>query len=331
MLFRSVSQGKSFGRKIAAGPDQQGVPRNQVIFLKDQEATLSRIKNKFMALLAKMAKDDLLFLYFAGHGAKDKQGKPYFICYDAKAGKLNDTAWSLSSIFDSIRTGFKGRQAILTADCCYSGGLAVGAVVDPGKTAFACLSSALSNQPSTGKWTFTESLISGFQGSPLVDRNADQKISLQELADYTFAEMSFGEQQFSSFKVTRGFPPQLVLGPASQKKFPEIGKRLEVEWGKKWWRAKIIDSKPGQFKIHYLGWDEKWDEWLLRDSTRIREYQPKIYPVGSDVQAEWGKKWWPAKILKVKAGLHYIHYPGWSDSWNEWVGANRLRPIPVKR
>lgn len=43
------------------------------------------------------------------------------------------------------------------------------------------------------------------------------------------------------------------------------------------------------------------------------------------VQVEWKGSWYPAHILKTKGDQFYIHYDGYSDSWNEWVGPSRIR------
>lgn len=47
--------------------------------------------------------------------------------------------------------------------------------------------------------------------------------------------------------------------------------------------------------------------------------------VGSGVQVEWHGSWYPAHILKTQGDRYYIHYDGYSDSWNEWVGPSRIR------
>lgn len=47
-----------------------------------------------------------------------------------------------------------------------------------------------------------------------------------------------------------------------------------------WCRAEAIDSRgngintPIEFKVHYVGWSKKWDEWLQVDSGRLRSAHP---------------------------------------------------------
>jgi hypothetical protein len=60
--------------------------------------------------------------------------------------------------------------------------------------------------------------------------------------------------------------------------------------------------------------------------------------VGDKGQVESSGMWYDATILKVNSaeGLFFIHYDGWADSWDEWVGKDRMRnfakeaPAPAK-
>ena len=49
--------------------------------------------------------------------------------------------------------------------------------------------------------------------------------------------------------------------------------------------------------------------------------------VDDKVQIEHNGSWYEGKILKVNAaeGQYYVSYDGWSESWNEWVGTDRLK------
>ncbi|MBK7580506.1 MAG: hypothetical protein IPI67_09905 [Myxococcales bacterium] len=52
------------------------------------------------------------------------------------------------------------------------------------------------------------------------------------------------------------------------------------------------------------------------------------------VEVLWGGQWWAAEVMETRAGLSRIHYTGWGNEWDEWVGQERLRVAPppaVKR
>lgn len=50
------------------------------------------------------------------------------------------------------------------------------------------------------------------------------------------------------------------------------------------------------------------------------------YVVGSQVMVRWKNRWWPAQVLQVGPKRWFIHYDGYSNAWDEWVGPSRIRP-----
>jgi CHAT domain-containing protein/Tfp pilus assembly protein PilF len=48
----------------------------------------------------------------------------------------------------------------------------------------------------------------------------------------------------------------------------KLGDRVEVEWKGDWYQAQVIEVKGNQYKIHYDGYADSWDEWV--DTSRIR-------------------------------------------------------------
>lgn len=51
----------------------------------------------------------------------------------------------------------------------------------------------------------------------------------------------------------------------------------------------------------------------------------KTFDNGDPVLVEWHGRWWPAKVIEVGSGKWKIHYDGYSNSWDEWVGTDRIR------
>src|SRR5437763_17113303 len=49
---------------------QTGVPESQIVYLHDKQTTQQRIDNAFTDQLKKLGADDLLIVYYAGHGSK---------------------------------------------------------------------------------------------------------------------------------------------------------------------------------------------------------------------------------------------------------------------
>jgi hypothetical protein len=87
-----------------------------------------------------------------------------------------------------------------------------------------------------------------------------------------------------------------------------------VEWGGRWWPAAVLATRGDKYFIHYVGFDNSWDEWV--GAERIRLPQCSV---------EWKGSWYPAVLLRVKNGRYYIHYVGYDETWDEWVTRDRAR------
>lgn len=52
-----------------------------------------------------------------------------------------------------------------------------------------------------------------------------------------------------------------------------VGQRIEVQDSfKKWFEAFVIEETPAEVKVHYKNYHSKFDEWLPRDSDRVRSF-----------------------------------------------------------
>jgi len=253
---------------------QAGVPRDQILFLKDREATKDHLQRAAARLLARAREGDMLIFYFTGHGAQDDAGATYFANYDADGDDLARTALSIKAIFNLIEHNFRGSRVLLAADCCYSGALADEAARRRSSLAYAVLASARSDSLSTANWTFTEALISGLRGNARADQNRDGEIELSELAHYARARMLSKEDQRTTFATTAGFSPEMIMADVTATRTTDVsqtrqaGERVEVEWQGNWYRAVILETRGARYRIHYLGYGAEWDEWV--DAARLR-------------------------------------------------------------
>jgi hypothetical protein len=57
----------------------------------------------------------------------------------------------------------------------------------------------------------------------------------------------------------------------------------------------------------------------------LRPAELQRYAVGVAVSVEWEHKWYPAEVKAERLGVHLVHYDGYDDSWDEWVGLERIR------
>jgi hypothetical protein len=105
------------------------IPKENVILLLDQEATLTRLRSALgIYLKNKASKDDMVIIYFAGHGATERDAtspdgdglEKYLLPYDADPKELYATALpmeEISRLFSRIRSD----RLVFIVDSCYSG------------------------------------------------------------------------------------------------------------------------------------------------------------------------------------------------------------------
>ncbi len=106
---------------------------------------------------------------------------------------------------------------------------------------------------------------------------------------------------------------------------------LEIEWRGTWYRGSVIDgpNPRGLCKVTYQGWSSDWDEWVTK--TRLRPLSAGGVtgcPSGL-LEIEWNGSWYRGHVLEGPDadGRCLITYEGWESRWDEWVGAERLRPL----
>ena len=150
---------------------------------------------------AQRSHEDMLLLYFSGHGVKDEDGKLYFAASNTNREKLHTTAIPATLIHDLMRCS-RSRRQVLILDCCYSGAFTKGMRIKgedrvgiqeffkEGK-GYAILSASDSLQysfeadgtdvPSCS--IFTENIIHGLKTGE-ADLNKDGVITVNEVYDY---------------------------------------------------------------------------------------------------------------------------------------------------
>jgi Caspase domain/Agenet domain len=301
---------------------QNGVPENHIVYLQDKNGTQERIDAAFNEQLKKIGADDTLIVYYAGHGVKSrKDGDVHLASYDA--GDEGVPGWSVNSIPKKIAADCACKRVLWFMDCCYSGQAASAIANQKSSAAYACVTSSSASESSTGHWTFTESLLDALHGVAYVDLNHDGVITLAEFASHAHGDMALGEEQLSTFAMTRGFDQQMVLSRAPALESPRIGERDQFQWHGDWYPVRVIQEKGGQLKVHYIGYGVADDLWVTPD--KLRPIKPVQYAVGKEVEVLWKKKWYPATVLKVEDGIHLIHYTDYDSSWDEWVASKRIR------
>ena len=293
----------------------RGVPQANITFIKGAQATCRRVERQLVRLLKGSARGDQLLLYYAGHGGREEHGGGRF--------RLRDGRLPTARLFEVIEAHFNGALAILTADCCYSGCLALEAPVRAGRLPYAALGSSLSTLPSTGNWTFTNCWIDALQGNVAVDLDGDGVLRLDELARHAERRLSFMDGQVCSFAVANGFPSTFELGPTRTRAHRREGELIEAKWtDDKFYKAEILGADGrGTLRVR---WVQDATEGTVR-TRDTRRWTPTALSPGTRVEVLWEDDWYDAKVLTSRHGMHFVRFEGYDAGWDEWVPPERIK------
>ena len=96
---------------------------DEVIELIDRDAQL--IKKELYRKLNKAEQDDLVVVYYSGHGKLNKAGKLYLVTADTHPEELEPTSIAVSELIEYMRNS-RCKKFGLILDCCYSGAITGG-------------------------------------------------------------------------------------------------------------------------------------------------------------------------------------------------------------
>lgn len=214
------------------------IPQENITLLINQDAHLDRMRSTLGTHLKRKAgKDDMVLIYFAGHGATEDDSlspdgdglEKYILPYDADLKDLYASALPMTEI-SKIFSRIKAERLIFIVDACYSGASGGRTIGVPGKRAN--ISEAFIDRISSGKGrvvmtasganeismekeefghgVFTYYLLEGLKGD--ADFDKDDIITVDELYHYASVHVPLATGQ-SQHPVKKGsVEGQLILG-----------------------------------------------------------------------------------------------------------------------
>ena len=106
-------------------------PFDEVLYLENEQATGAAMREALFVFLQQADWDDLVVIYYAGHGAPDP-GRPdnlYLLPTDADLGSLAATGFPMWDVKTALRRQIAAERVLVIADACHSAGAADGDVI----------------------------------------------------------------------------------------------------------------------------------------------------------------------------------------------------------
>ncbi|MEL7409039.1 MAG: caspase family protein, partial [Cyanobacteria bacterium J06558_2] len=215
----------------------------QVKTLADTDAQTMR--EEIEGIFSASQKDDLILLFFSGHGIKDDRGKLYFATNNTRKndrGKLIRSTAVAAGFIQELMSQSRCKHQVVILDCCFSGAFAAGMTAkDSGNVDLqtqlggegrAVLTSSTSTQYSFEQEESDLSIYSRYIVEGIVtgaaDLNSDGWIEVQELHEYAKAKVQATAPAMSPeiYAVKEGFKIRLAKALITD---PKLKYRKEVE------------------------------------------------------------------------------------------------------
>jgi hypothetical protein len=132
-----------------------------------------------------------------------------------------------------------------------------------------------------------------------------------------------------------------------------VGEYVWVEWEGGQYPAYIIERKSAtRFRVHYDGYDSRWDEDVTLERIKSRVEGPvnpppppekvakaataavqggkpanvvTTYKIGDRVRVRWRGSIYPATITGIVSSEKFlVHYEGYESAWDEVVESTRI-------
>ena len=212
----------------------------RVKLLVNSEATGKNIKNALFVWLRQALEEDMVTIYFAGHGSPDSPDTPnnlFLLPYDVQYDNITTTGFPMWDIETALKRFIKAKKVVVIADSCHSGG--IGHSFDIARRSKRsiqinpisqgiqnlscvedgiCIISATSDKQfsqESQKWggghgVFTYFLLRGLNGK--ADFNSDSSITLGELTSYLSEKVRRETRNAQSPTVSGRYDPALTIG-----------------------------------------------------------------------------------------------------------------------
>jgi formylglycine-generating enzyme required for sulfatase activity len=190
----------------------------------------AQISNEMVKLFTNRSKDDLILMYFAGHGKVTEMGQFYFMAKNTEENQqtsFNKANAIVASYVHDLMVDCYSQRIVVILDCCQSGAFGKAIPRGIGKIDFA---SQLGGQgriiltaSDEANYTFeqegeelaiyTRYLVQGLK-TGAADRDKDGWVSVNELHDYVVEELKMADLRMSPQRYVKGDGEKIKLAKA---------------------------------------------------------------------------------------------------------------------
>jgi hypothetical protein len=169
------------------------------------EVTSTRAVRALGKFFAGGSRDDVLLLYFSGHGKLDQAGRLHLCMQDTETTDLLSTAVSNVRI-NEFADASRARNIVIVLDCCYAGAFRGsdlgGAVAGPGRYVLSsCRGTQLANDATVDNGTsfFTQHLVDGLLTA--ADSDEDGYVGFSDIYAYVDRRLREAGKQIPARRV----------------------------------------------------------------------------------------------------------------------------------
>jgi len=211
------------------------------------------------------SRDDLILLYFSGHGVRDDNGTLYFatrVTQKNQQGRIFTSTAVPSSFIQTCMSQSRSKRQVLILDCCFSGAFAndmkakqaVDEAIDVkaqlGGEGRAVLTSSTATQVSyekEGTSIYTRYLVQGLD-TGAADRDSNGQITIDELHEYAKEKVQEAapSMQPEIYAVREGYKILIAQAPQDD---PKLIYRKELDERAKLKRGKLSPAEQRGLKV----------------------------------------------------------------------------------
>jgi tetratricopeptide (TPR) repeat protein len=222
-------------------PNGGGFPSTQIKVLLNEQATIASVRTALGTWLPRSAEpNDVVYIFFAGHGVVEAGGDGYLLANDSDPQNLYATALPIAELDRIIGERLRSRVAVVIADACHSGKLGLTSrgveeqvminryldeVGKSGAGNFRLLASRADERSyEDARWggghgVFTHFLLEGLKGK--ADRDQDGVVRAGELLDYLSQAVPEQTNALQHPRAAGSIDARLPLAIAANRAAPE--------------------------------------------------------------------------------------------------------------